>query len=245
MMLGFITGSGFYTLPGLEDPEARTVVTRYGEATVTVGTMRGRPVAFLPRHGADHSVAPHRIGYRANLAALDQLGVRAIVATAVSGSLHPEFGPGSLRLLDQFIDLTWGREHTFFDEEVRHVDMTEPYDPAVRSVLLTAADAEGIALSPTATYVCFNGPRFETPAEIEMARRMGGDLVGMTGCPEVILARELGIPYASIGVVSNLAAGMEETPLTVEEIMENLTATAETVHRLIGAALDDLLELAS
>ena len=245
MMLAFITGSGFYTLPGLEDAEERRVVTRYGEATVTVGSMRGRPVAFLPRHGADHSVAPHRIGYRANLAALDQLGVQAIVATAVSGSLHPEFGPGTLRLIDQFIDLTWGREQTFFDDEVRHVDMTEPYDRELRSALLAAADAEGIALSPTATYVCFNGPRFETPAEIEMARRMGGDLVGMTGCPEVVLARELGIRYASIGVVSNLAAGMEETPLSVDEIMGIVATSAETVHRLVAAALDDLMELAS
>ncbi len=245
MMLGFITGSGFYTLPGLEDAEERTVVTRFGEATVTVGTMQGRPVAFLPRHGADHSVPPHRIGYRANLAALDRLGVTGIVATAVSGSLHPDYGPGTLRLIDQFIDLTWGREHTFFDEEVRHTDMTEPYDPALRAALGAAARTEGIDLVDGATYVCFNGPRFETPAEIEMARRMGGDLVGMTGCPEVILARELGIPYASIGVVSNLAAGMEETPLTVEEIMEVLAGTAETVHRLIAAALPDLLELTS
>ncbi len=243
-MLAFITGSGFYTLPGLEGAEDRRVVTRFGEATVTVGTMGGRPVAFLPRHGRDHSIAPHRIDYRANLAALDALGVSAIVATAVSGSLHPEVGPGSLRLIDQFIDLTWGRASTFFDEEVRHVDMSEPYDPDLRAALLDAARAEGVELIPTGTYVCFNGPRFETPAEIEMARRMGGDLVGMTGCPEVILARELGIRYASVGVVSNLAAGLSAEPLSVDDIVAIVDEVAAVLHRVIDRALPALFEVA-
>ncbi len=244
-MLAFITGSGFYTLPGLTDADEVTVATPHGEVKVTRGTLEGHPVAFIPRHGVDHSVPPHRINYRANIAALAELGVGAIVATAVSGSLHPEVGPGSLRLLDQFIDLTWGRPLTFFDDEVRHTEMSEPYHPGLRRVLAEAAAAEGIEILPTATYVCFNGPRFETPAEIRMARIMGGDLVGMTGCPEVVLARELGIPYASVGVVSNLCAGMEDQPLSVAEIMEILDRTAGPLHRIIAAALPGLSAVAS
>ena len=244
-MLAFITGTGFYTLPGLTDTDQRTVPTPFGDVTVTRGLLAGEEVAFIPRHGADHSVPPHRINYRANIAALSEIGAGAIIATAVSGSLHREVGPGSLRLVDQFIDLTWGRPLTFFDHEVRHTDMTHPYHQGLRGALLEAAQAAGVEILPTATYVCFNGPRFETPAEIRMAATMGGDLVGMTGCPEVVLANELGIPYASIGVVSNLCAGMEDQPLSVREIMAILENTAEPLQRLIGAALPALVAVAA
>lgn len=233
-MLAFITGSGFYTLPGLTSAEDRVVDTGYGEVTLTIGTFAGARVAFLARHGADHSVAPHRINFRANVAALAEIGATAILATAVSGSLDSNVGPGSLRLIDQFIDLTSGRESTFFDEDVRHTDMTEPYDPSLRSMLLQAALAERVDVVQSGTYICFDGPRFETPAEIRMAAVMGADLVGMTGCPEVILANEIGIPYASVGVVSNLAAGLSGRHLSLEEIMAILESTAEPLYRVFA-----------
>lgn len=231
-MLSFITGSGFYTLPGLTDTKQRAVETRYGEVLLTTGTFAGAPVAFLPRHGVDHSIAPHRINYRANIAALSEVGATAILATAVSGSLDPKAGPGTLRLVDQFIDLTSGRDFTFFDEDVKHVDVTEPYDPALRKLLVQAAAADGIELLESGTYMCFNGPRFETPAEIKMATIMGADLVGMTGCPEVALANELDIAYAAVGVVSNLAAGMSGEHLSLEEIMAILEHTAEPLYKM-------------
>ncbi len=243
-MLAFITGTGFYSLPGLTESETGPVATRFGEVNVTRGRLAGEEVAFIPRHGTDHSVPPHRINYRANIAALAEIGAGAIVATAVSGSLHREVGPGSLLLIDQFIDLTWGRPLTFFDEEVRHTDMTSPYHPGLRQALLDGAAEEGIDILPTGTYVCFNGPRFETPAEIRMAATMGGDLVGMTGCPEVVLANEVGIPYASVGVISNLCAGMEDRPVSHEGITSFLDATAEPLHRLIRAALPALATVA-
>lgn len=236
-MLAFITGSGFYTLPGLTDIEERTVETRYGKVLITTGTFGGAPVGFLPRHGADHSIAPHRINYRANIAALSEVGATAILATAVSGSVDPAAGPGTLRLIDQFIDLTSGRDFTFFDEDVKHVDVTEPYDPTLRKLLMQAAAADGIELLETGTYMCFNGPRFETPAEIKMASVMGADLVGMTGCPEVALANELGIPYAAVGVVSNLAAGMSGEQLSLEEIMAILQRTAEPLYKMFASVV--------
>lgn len=233
-MLAFITGSGFYTLPGLTGADDCTVKTDYGAVTLTTGTFAGAPVAFLARHGADHSVAPHRINYRANIAALAKLGATAILATAVSGSLDPSVGPGALRLIDQFIDFTSGRDSTFFDADVRHCDMTEPYDPVLRAMLLQAAAAEGINVAETGTYMCFNGPRFETPAEITMAANMGADLVGMTGCPEVALAKELGIPYASVGVVSNLAAGLSGEHLSLDDIMAILENAAAPLYRMFA-----------
>jgi len=233
-VLAFITGSGFYTLPGLTEPQNRSVETEYGQVTLTTGSFAGSPVAFLARHGADHSVAPHRINYRANIAALAEVGATAILATAVSGSLDPAVGPGALRLVDQFIDLTSGRNFTFFDEAVQHTDMTDPYSPALRAMLLAAASAEGIPLIESGTYVCFNGPRFETPAEIAMAAAMGAHLVGMTGCPEVALANELGLPYASVGVVSNLAAGLSGEHLSLDEIMAILESTAEPLYRIFA-----------
>jgi len=237
-VLAFITGSGFYSLPGMIDVEPLLVETDYGDVTVSVGKFAGSPVAFLPRHGSDHSVPPHRINYRANLSALASVGATAILATAVSGSIDPEVLPGSLRLIDQFIDFTNGRPLTFFDDDVRHTDMTEPYDLDLRSLLLASAEAEGIEIVPTGTYICTNGPRFETPAEIKMAGLMGAHLVGMTGCPEVVLANELGIAYASIGVVSNMAAGLSGEPVSLDEINRILQGTVDQLARMFSCATE-------
>jgi len=235
-VLAFVTGSGLYSLPGMIDVEPLLVETDFGDVTVSMGTFAGSTVAFLPRHGSDHSVPPHRINYRANVSALASVGATAILATAVSGSIDPEVLPGSLRLIDQFIDFTNGRQLTFFDDAVRHTDMTEPYDSDLRSLLLACAEAEGVKMTATGTYICTNGPRFETPAEIKMAGVMGAHLVGMTGCPEVVLANELGIPYASIGVVSNMAAGLTGDPLSLDDINHILKDTVEQLARIFSRA---------
>ncbi|HCV36532.1 MAG: S-methyl-5'-thioinosine phosphorylase [Acidimicrobiales bacterium] len=237
-MLGLITGSGFYSLPGLANAVDRDVETPYGTVSLVHGSWKGCPVVFLPRHGADHSVPPQRIPYRANLWALAEAGARAVFATAVSGGINPEYRNGELVLIDQFINFTHGREDTFFDEEVRHTDMTEPYDRYLRQVLSETATSEAIELVDGGVYLCANGPRFETPAEIRMYAGFGGDLVGMTGYPEVVLARELDLPYAAVGVVSNPAAGMGSEELSLDDIMAVLDEAAEPLLRLLGGAAE-------
>jgi 5'-methylthioadenosine phosphorylase len=253
-VFGLITGTGLYDIPELIDRAEVEVATPYREVVVTTGTWRGRPVAFLPRHAPDHSVPPHAIDYRANIWGLWSVGVESIVATAVSGAIDPALRPGDLVLISDFLELTTGREDTFFDgvtdpgfgagggpagdRPVVHTDMTSAYHPRLRAQLARAAEAEGIELAPSGVYCTTNGPRFETPAEIQLLAAMGGHLVGMTGYPEVALAAEAGIPYASIGVVSNLAAGLADRELAVGEIMGIVAGAADRLHRLIGRAIE-------
>jgi 5'-deoxy-5'-methylthioadenosine phosphorylase len=238
-LLAFITGSGFYDLPAVVERSQRDVDTPYGRVPVTVGRWDGTPVALLPRHGGDHSVAPQQINYRANIWALRHLGAAAIVATAVSGGIDPALQPGDLVLIDDFLDWTTGRATTFFDEPgaVRHTDMSQPYDPGLRALLAGAASLEGVALRDGGTYVCFNGPRFESRAEIRAAAALGAHLVGMTGYPEVALAVEAGVPYASLGVISNPAAGLAERDITLDEIMAVLDGAKGPLLALFGRAV--------
>ena len=234
-MIGIIAGSGYYELPGLLQRNDRTINTDYGEATVSTGTWDGVEIAFVARHGGDHSIPPNAINYRANVRALSDLGVRSIFAVNVVGSLVLDRGPGSLFIVDDFIEFTQGRQCTFFDQpgEVTHTDMTSVYDPELRQTLKHAAELEGQTVTESATYVCVNGPRFETPAEIRMFAQMGAHVVGMTGYPEVALAREADLRYCSIAVVSNLAAGMTEDVVEEKEIWAALEATKDPVFRIL------------
>tara|TARA_Y100001934_G_C12100589_1_gene653747 strand:- start:99 stop:836 length:738 start_codon:yes stop_codon:yes gene_type:complete len=234
-MIGIIAGSGYYELPGLLQRNDQTINTHYGEATVSTGTWDGVEVAFVARHGGDHSIPPNAINYRANVRALSDLGVRSIFAVNVVGSLVLNRGPGSLFIVDDFIEFTQGRQCTFFDQpgEVTHTDMTSVYDPELRQTLKHAAELEGQTVTESATYVCVNGPRFETPAEIRMFAQMGAHVVGMTGYPEVALAREADLRYCSIAVVSNLAAGMTEDVVEEKEIWAALEATKDPVFRIL------------
>ena len=240
--VAIIAGTGFYELPDLADADHLVVSTDWGEAHAMTGRWHGRRIVFVPRHGGDHSIPPSAINYRANIAAIADLGATAIVAVSVVGSMVPERGTGSFLLLDDYLEFTTGRAATFFDQpgRVTHTDMTTPYDPTVRAVLATAADAEHIDVAQTATYVCTNGPRFETPAEIRMYAQMGGSVVGMTGYPEVALAREAGIPYAGIAVVANMAAGMFDGEISHEEVEAALEATKEPLFALLGRAVASL-----
>lgn len=233
-MLGIITGTGFYDLPFLTEGHVAQQDTPYGPVTATTGMCAGHAVAFLARHGGGHSVPPHRVNYRANIWALRELGVTAIVATAVSGGIDPAFGPGALVNISDFLDFTRGRPDTFFDDEVHHTDVSAAYAPDLRALLADGARAAGVALHPEGVYVCANGPRFETPAEIRAYRVLGAQLVGMTGYPEVTLAAEVGIPYASIGVISNPAAGLGD-PITLDEIRATLADAKPSVLALLEA----------
>ena len=192
----------------------------------------------MSRHGKGHTVPPHRVNYRANIWSLKELGVRKIIATAAVGSLSSQYKLGDIVLLNQFLDFTKSRPQTFYEggeDGVLHVDMTEPYCKSVQGTILRAAEkgVSPITVKDGATYVCTEGPRFETPAEIKMYQLLGGELVGMTSVPEVTLAKELGMCYASIGMVTNEAAGIADHPLTHAEVIESMKATGKTVAQLI------------
>lgn len=242
-MLAIITGSGFYALDALADAQTETVTTPYGDAVVISGRWNGQtPVLFVPRHGSDHSIAPHLINYRANIWALRERGATHIVATAVSGAIDSTFAVGDFVVIDDFIDFTTGRKHTFFDatDELQHTEMGDPYDATLRERIAAAAEQLALPVHSGGTYCATNGPRFETKAEIAMMAAVGGSLVGMTGCPEVILANEFGLAYAAIGVISNAAAGLGAEEFTVEQILEMLDATRPDLERLIGAIIEGM-----
>ena len=241
--LAIIAGTGFYDLDALENPTHHTLDTAWGQARVTKGEWHGIPVVFLTRHGAGHSVPPHLVNYRANIRALADLGVRDVVAVNVTGSIDPTLQPGDLLCLDDFIDFTKQRPVTFFDgstpEGVVHTDVMTPYHPAIRREILDAAATAGHTIRDGGVYACFEGPRFETRAEIRLAALAGADVAGMTGVPEVTLAVEAGLRYAAISLVVNPASGVGDAdePITMDEINAVLAASSATVLEI----LDDLV----
>ena len=225
--LGIIGGSGLTRLDALEVERQEIVTTPYGDpsAPLTFGRFDGKTVVFLPRHGSTHTIPPHRVNYRANLWALKQVGIVRVVGMAAVGGISERMPPGALRVPDQIIDYTWGREHTLFEGDlssVTHIDFTEPYCASLRAALLEAADRIGVTVGDGGTYGATQGPRLESAAEITRLERDGCDMVGMTGMPEVSLARELGLCYASLALSVNWAAGKGEGPITMAEIERNL-----------------------
>ena len=233
MNFGVIGGTGFYTFT--EGEEEVEVSTAYGPVRVSRTAIGGVEVAFIARHGAGHGIPPHRVNYRGNIAALKQLGITNILASASVGSMSDAMPPGSLVIVTQFLDFTKSRAGTFYDGEggkVVHTDMTDPYCPVLRGELRRAGAALNEAVRDEGTYVCVEGPRFETSAEIEMFRRMGADVVGMTNVPEVALAREAGICYAAMAAVTNWAAGISPEPLRHEEVSGFMEAQTPRLRAL-------------
>jgi 5'-methylthioadenosine phosphorylase len=233
-------GSGVDVTALLDDLRPQTVETRYGAVALEVGRFEGEEVAFLRRHGKGHTVPPHRVNYRANIAALDTLGVRRILATAAVGSVRVEHAMGSFVVIDQFLDFTSGRESTFHDGSdagVVHVDMTDPYCTDIRRTVVASGHNLGLPVVDGGTYVCAQGPRFESAAEIRMFITLGGDVVGMTGVPEVVLAREAGLCYATIAIVTNLAAGLRPETLSHEEVLEAQRSNAQRTRELVAGSL--------
>ena len=234
--VAIIGGTGVYDPRLLESVRETEVKTPYGTVTVQLGKYKGEEVAFIPRHGKNHNVPPHMINYRANIMALKQVGVNCIIATAAVGSLRTDFKPGEFVLADQFLDFTRSRKSTFFEggeAGVIHCDMTVPYCPEIRQAIVRAAQERGLVIHNGATYVCTEGPRFETSAEIQMFKLLGGHIVGMTSVPEVCLARELGICYANVSIVTNFAAGISQTILNHAEVVEQMRRSTEDVRYLI------------
>lgn len=217
--VAIVAGTGFYDIPGIQ-MERQLVATPYGEALVFLGQGEHRHLVFLTRHGPQHSTPPHMVNYRANMKALQMLGVKRVLATYAVGSINREIPPLGVAVLDDFLDFTHGRPFSFFDggeSGVAHTDMSQPYCPALSQQLRDLAPQFGLDPYPRATYVCCNGPRFETPAEIRMYAQLGGDVVGMTGATEVVLARELGLHFAAVAFSINWAVGIEPSLAIVHE----------------------------
>ena len=240
---GVIGGSGFYSL--LSDAATVAVATPYGDpsAEVTIGLVGDRRVAFLPRHGSDHRFAPHRVPYRANLYALRSLGVRQVVTSSAVGSLQPTLGPGSLVLPDQIIDRTWGRPHTYSDQDtgVAHLSFADPYCPTGRAAAIRAAGVTGTPLTETGTIVVINGPRFSSRAESLDYQRTGAAIIGMTTMPEASLARELAMCFTSLCLVTDHDAGVEAGQgVTHAEV---LATFAENLPRMREVLIETLAQL--
>ncbi len=240
MPAAIITGTLMYDIPDMTLTE-KTIDTPYGETLVYDVKGAGTEVFFLPRHGLKHDTPPHKINYRANIKALEILGVKRVIAVNAVGSINKEVAPLNLVVLSDYLDFTSGRELSFFDggdNGVEHVDMSTPYCPYLREQILVLAPNYNIRIHPQGVYVCTNGPRLETPAEIRMYEKLGGDVVGMTGLPEVVLAKELDLCYASVSFSINWAAGFRDKIEFISDaeglkkirknLMELLLETVET-----------------
>ena len=240
-MLAIIGGSGLTQLACLAEVRREVVRTPYGEpsGSLVFGRIGQQEVVFLARHGHGHTIPPHRVNYRANLWALIKAaGADSIISVASVGGIRSDLGPGKLVVPHQIIDYTWGRPATFYDggeSPVVHVDFTEPYDRGLRERLLCAGDALGLSLAGAAVYAATQGPRLETAAEIDRLARDGADIVGMTGMPEAVLARELETPYAAICAVANWAAGRGDSAsaISFEKIEAVLQVSLAQVRSVI------------
>src|SRR5437763_2912671 len=244
-MRAIIGGTGLTRLSTLAVAHREVVRTPYGEpsAALIFGQLGGRAAVFLARHGHGHTIPPHRVNYRANLWALKDRGATAVVAVASVGAIC-RCAPGDLVVPHQLIDYTSGREHTFFDggdQQVVHVDFTQPYSTEFRARLLAAAKEANLAVGDGGIYGAVSGPRLETAAEIDRMERDGATLVGMTGMPESVLARELELPYVSLCVVVNHAAGRGDSAEQIS--MEGVALVLETAMDKVRGLLDHIVPL--
>jgi 5'-methylthioadenosine phosphorylase len=244
--LAIIGGTGFYHPEIIENTEELSLKTPYGDTHLLVGTYMNTPVAFLSRHGMKHGVPPHRVNYRANISALKDLGVKRVLATTAVGSLRKKLSPGTMVITDQFIDFTKGRDGTFYEGEdsggVVHTDFSEPYCGQLRKYLIKSIAARGIDYASKGTYICTEGPRYETPAEIKAFALWGADVVGMTGVPEATLAREAGLCYANLSLITNYAAGISPHILTHREVVEMMEKKINLLREIILEVLVALPE---
>ena len=238
IQLAIIGGTGVNRLFSWEEK----INTPYGSVRLKIGEYRGKQFAFLNRHEDGHKLPPHLVNYRANIGALKEMGVKNILAVNACGAINRRIKPGDFIFVDQFLDFTKSRANTFFNGEngVRHIDLTDPYCPKLRKQLIKAAKELALPFQAQGTLVITEGPRFETPAEINFFSRIGGDLVNMTGYPEVVLAREAGICYASICIVSNFAAGVKKQALNIEELGQAMAKIEKPLWQLIFKAVEGL-----
>jgi len=238
--MAIIGGSG---VRSILKGDQKLLGTPYGPTpSITIGEIEGRPAIFLPRHGEAHSNPPHRVNYRANMWGLKSLGVERIIATNAVGAIDQQLTPGEIVLPFDIVDMTKSRAGTFYEgSPVTHVDVSQPYCPTEREVIAKSAVAAGRSSPKDVVMACTEGPRYETPAEIKMLRTMGCHIVGMTGAPEVFLAREQEMCYASISFVSNMAAGMQRT-LSAREVEEKGRETSQVLNKILAGAVNRMPE---
>lgn len=243
--IGVFGGSGFYSF--MENVEELVIDTPYGSPSdkIALAALGDKTVAFLPRHGKQHIIPPHKINYRANVWAMKSLGVEQIIAPAAVGSLQSGIAPGDFVICDQFVNRTWGRSDTFYEgPEVHHVSSADPYCPALRKVICETAEQLGINVHPAGTMVVIQGPRFSTRAESREYSRNGWSVIGMTGYPEAMLARELEICFANISLVTDYDAGLEGRtdilPVTHQAVMQVFAQNVERVKQLLFATIERL-----
>ncbi len=236
--LGVIAGTGFYSLDILENPTDVSLNSNYGSVRAVTGRLHGRETYFISRHGADHSVPPHLVNFRAIIDGLAGAGVTEVLAVNVVGGIGHD--AGELVVVNDFLDFTKQRTLTFFDgstpEGVVHIDVGDPYSQRLRRAWLDAAQELGVQVVPQGIYAATEGPRFETRAEIRMMASAGATVVGMTGVPEVVLAKERNIEYASLCLVANPAAGQSDSEITINEVMAVVADGAHTVGQVMNVA---------
>lgn len=249
-VIGIIGGSGFYSY--LENPTEKTVKTPFGDTIVKSGQIGGKDVIFIPRHGSGHSILPSEINYRANIYAAYSLKVSKIYATNAVGTSNTKLQPGALVVLDQIIDVTYGRAATFFTGDeftiktqlgnelsgIVHTDVTEPFDRAIRQELLDACNHFDQNPVDGGTIAVFNGPRYETPAEVKAYTTLGAHYFGMTTAPEAFLAKEIELPYATLAVATNFAAGFQST-VTHDEVGELFEKRITDVKKILNYAIEN------
>lgn len=239
MKKAIVGGTGIYSIPGVKTVE-KTITTQYGSATVYEGMGDHEDLFFLTRHGADHSIPPHKVNYKANIAALKKLGVTHVLGVYCVGSLKTMLPPVGMALLDQFIDFSMHREATFFtggEHGLGHTDMVQPFCPTLRQIVSQISQREEFEILPNSTYVSFNGPRFETAAEIRMFAQLGGDVIGMTGASETTLAREAGLHFAAVAYSVNYGAGLMDSTMKIEK-----NGLHERLNKLLSILIQALRE---
>ncbi|MEZ0361562.1 MAG: S-methyl-5'-thioadenosine phosphorylase [Hydrogenobacter sp.] len=262
-MLGIIGGSGLYNLESAKKLEEVTFSTPFGEPSspIVIFQLEGRKIAFLSRHGKGHVYPPHLVPYRANLWAFRELGVDRILSLSAVGGIKGDLRPGDYVVVNDFIDLTKSRESTFYEGKlshkvsgedkvakllregrVVHVDMSEAYCPQLRNVICSVLEKLGLPFHREGVYACTEGPRFETPSEIRAIERLGGDVVGMTGYPEVVLAKELAMCYCSLCIVTNPAAGIASYRLTSDEVISLMKKKGEELKIVLTHFIKNLTD---
>src|SRR6476660_661552 len=242
-VLGISGGSGIYDLPGLANVRHQAVASPWGEpsAQILTGEIAGLPVVFMPRHDRGHRLSPSDINYRANIDALQRMGVTDLISLSACGSFTQQLPPGTFVLVDQFVDRTYKRESSFFGRGlVAHVSMAHPVSPRLRIHLAGAAAAEGIDVVRDGTYVCIEGPQFSTLAESLTYKDLGYSVIGMTNMPEAKLAREAVLCYATVAMVTDFDCWHpDHDAVTVQDIVKVLSANADKAKRLVARLASD------
>jgi len=240
--IGIIGGTGIYNPTLLRNVKEMRLRTPYGAPSdaIFIGELKGRKVAFIPRHGRKHTIRPTDINFRANIYALKKLGVQRIFAPSAAGSLKEEYRPGDTVIVDQFIDRTTKREQSFYTgKQVCHISVADPMCPELRGILIKTAEKMKIPFHRTGTYVCIEGPRFSTKAESKMHRSWGADIIGMTLVPECVLAREAEICYSCIATVTDYDVWKEHL-VNAEEVAKTMKQNVEKIKTLITETIAQL-----